>query len=409
MQLFKLSWRNIWRNRRRALITIASVFFAVFFCTLMLSFQSGVWEKMIDNTLRTQTGHIQIHGKGYWNDRSIDNFMMLSDSVISSLKTIPNVTNVSPRIETFAMASFGMLSRGISVIGISPKREAEKSNLPIRLVQGEYLSETDDGVLVGEGLCRYLRVGLGDTLAFLGQGWRGSTAVGLYPIRGILRMPLTDMDNGLAYMSLSAAQEFIDMPNGYSGILIALNNDRRLNQTMEEVKAKLDTPTSKLSDFEVLSWHYTMKDLLRSAEADKAFSKIILFILYLIVGFGILGTVIMMTNERKREFAILISLGMKRGLLQLVFTIELLLMALCGVLASLVLTIPFVWWFHTHPIQLTGNMAKMYADYGMEPVMPMSADPAIFWTQIVIIFVMACITLIYPYYVIRKLKITAKE
>ena len=408
MQLFKLSWRNIWRNRRRALITIASVFFAVFFCTLMFSFQSGMWEKMIDNTLRTQTGHIQIHGKDYWNDRSIDNFMMLSDTVIAALKTLDNVTNVSPRIETFAMASFGMLSRGIGVIGISPAREAEKSNLPIRLVQGEYLSETDDGILVGEGFCRYLRVGLGDTIALLGQGFRGSTAVGLFPIRGILRLPLTDMDNGLAYMSLSAAQEFIDMPDGYSGILIALKNDGRLNQTIEEVKAKLDA-NATFSDYEVFSWHYTMKDLLRTAEVDKAFAKIILFILYLIVGFGILGTVIMMTNERRREFAILISLGMQRGLLRLVITVELLLMALCGALSSLVLTIPIVWWFHTHPIRLGGDMAQMFADYGMEPVMPMSADPMIFWMQIVIVFAIACVTLIYPYYVIGKLKVTAKE
>jgi ABC-type lipoprotein release transport system permease subunit len=306
------------------------------------------------------------------------------------------------------MASYGMLSKGISVIGISPESEAEKSNLPIRLVQGVYLSETDDGILVGEGFCRYLRVNLGDTIALLGQGFRGSTAVGLFPIRGILKLPLTDMDNGLAYISLPAAQDFIDMPDGYSGVLIALKNAGRLNQTVDEVKTELIINAAH-SDYEVFSWHYTMKDLLRTAEMDKAFSKIILFILYLIVGFGILGTVIMMTNERRREFGILISLGMHRGLLKLVITVELLLMASCGALSSLMLTIPIVWWFHTHPIRLSGDMAAMYADYGMEPVMPMSSDPIIFLIQITIVFVLACITLIYPYSVIGKLKVTAKE
>ncbi|MDR2815604.1 MAG: hypothetical protein LBB62_02740, partial [Proteiniphilum sp.] len=128
--MIKLAWRNIWRNRRRAIITMASIFFAVFFCTVMTCQIEGVWEQVIDNTLRTQTGHIQIHGKGYWDDKVVDNFMTMDAETLSRLAHIDNVANVSPRVETFAMASFGTVSKGIAVTGVSPEAEAGKSNLP---------------------------------------------------------------------------------------------------------------------------------------------------------------------------------------------------------------------------------------------------------------------------------------
>jgi ABC-type lipoprotein release transport system permease subunit len=152
-----------------------------------------------------------------------------------------------------------------------------------------------------------------------------------------------------------------------------------------------------------------MQDLLRTSESDKAFAKLMLIILYILVGFGILGTVIMMTNERKHEFAVMLSLGMRRGRLKRLFTIELLLMAAIGVIASLALSIPTVWWFNVHPIRLTGEMAQSYADWGMEPLLPMSTDPAIFTTQIIAIFLLTCLTLIYPYRIISRLKITANR
>ncbi|MDR1525072.1 MAG: ABC transporter permease [Tannerella sp.] len=400
----KLCWRNIWRNRRRAFITIASVFFAVFFCTINTCWMEGMWDKMIENTLRTQTGHIQIHLKGYWDDKIIDNFMTVDGETIACLGEINHIENVSPRIETFAMASFGAVSKGIALVGISPAKEAGKSNLPARLVAGEYLSETDDGILIGEGLGKYLKAGVGDTLAFIGQGYHGVSAAGLFPIRGILELLTPEMDNGFAYMTLPSAQQFIDMPDGYSGILIALDDNDLLDGTIEAVRQAVDTQA-----LDVLPWHFTMERLLQTAESDKVFNKLIMYILYLIVAFGILGTVIMMTNERKREFCVLISLGMGRLKLTSVVAMELLIMTLSGMALALLVTIPVAYWFALHPIELGGEMAAVYASYGMEPLMPLSTDAVHFVKQALIVFVLTCLTMIYPVRVIKRLKITDKQ
>ena len=424
MNILKLAWRNIGRNRRRALITMASVFFAVFFCIIMQGFQTGAWEGMVDNMLRAQSGHIQIHAQGYWDDKTVENFMFMDATTLSQLENIENIENVSPRLETFAMASFETVSKGIAIIGVSPAKEASKSNMPSRIVQGNYLSETDDGILIGEGLSKYLRVQVGDTIALIGQGYHGASAAALFPVRGILKLMTDEMDNGMAYISISAAQHFIDMPDGYSGILITLKDDKLLEKTMEAVSSQLSiirrgvshTPISanQLSDlnnenyYAVYSWHFTMERLLQTAASDKAFVYVIMLIMYVIVGFGILGTVIMMTNERKREFCMMISLGMSRRRLSAVVAIELTMMSFVGVALALAVSLPTGLWFAAHPIPMGGEMADMYTAFGMEPHLPMSVNPAIFIEQMCCILVIALLTVIYPVHRLMRLKITTK-
>ena len=416
MKLCKLIWRNIWRNKRRTIITMASVFFAVFFCVVMNSFNEGTWERMIDNMLRTQTGHIQIHGKEYWDDKIIDNFMFMDATTIAQLENIDNIENVSPRVETFAMAAWGSVSKGVAVMSVSPEKEAEKSNLPSRIVSGNYLTENDDGILIGEGLSKYFKATVGDTLALIGQGYHGTSAAQLFPIRGILKMMTPEMDNGLSYITLPSAQQFIDMPDGYSGVLISVKDGKRLNETMKVISYQLSIAkklNSKLyplnsNNYEVYSWHFTMERLLQTAQSDKAFSIIIMLIMYIIVGFGILGTIIMMTNERKREFCIMISLGMPRVRLAGVVAMELLFMSLLGVALAFAITLPLTHWFAAHPIEMSGNYAEMFAQYGMEPFLPMSVETSIFTDQIITIFVIALLAVIYPVNKILKLKITTK-
>jgi len=397
--VLRLAWRNLWRNRRRALITIASVFFAVFFCLLLLGLQNDSWQRMADNTLNTQAGHIQIHAKEYWEDKTIEHFMSMDAATLAKLENLPHVTNVSPRLETFAMAASNTLSKGVAVLGVSPTKEAQKSALPSRLIKGEYLSENDEGILIGEALSQYLKVDVGDSLALIGQGYQGASAVGLFPIRGIAKLMLPEMDKGLVYLSLPAAQQFIDMPNGYSGVLISIKDNKHLDKVMQEVQQNVD-----VQKLDVYSWHFTMERLLKQAKTDKAFSKLTAFIMYILVGFGILGTVIMLTNERRREFCVLVSLGMSRLKLSAVVVLELLLMSFMGVALGLVASLLTGQWFSANPIKLSGEMAQLLLEVGMEPLLGVS----MFWTdfgeQALAIFVMVALATTYPVRKILKLK-----
>ena len=403
--MIKLAWRNIWRNARRAKITMASVFFALFFCTIMNSVVNGLWEKMRDDALRTQTGHIQIHQTGYWGDKTIDNFMTMDAATIRKLEALDNIQNVSPRIALAAMASCGTQSKGVAIIGISPQKEKQKSNLPIRVVAGGYLSPNDDGVLIGQGLAVYLNVNVGDTLVLIGQGYHGASAAGLYPVRGLLHLPAIEMEHGLVYMTLPSAQTFIDMPDGYSGILISIEKESGLDAAIAACEAVVNGDT-EAGPYEVLPWQVTMKELLNTSASHKGLVKMIMFILYLIVGFGILGTVIMMTNERKREFSVMISLGMSRRRLKMVTLMELIMLTATGVALAIAVTVPLTYHFSRHPIPLTGNIAQAYTELGMEAVLITTCQTGVFITQAATILFFAGLTFIYPIRKIGTLKIT---
>ena len=102
---FTLAWRNIWRNKRRSLITIASITFAVLLACVMRSMQLGSYDRMIETAARFFTGYIQVHDKGYWEDKTIDNSFSYDQGLLDSVASVPGVLEVVPRVESFALAS----------------------------------------------------------------------------------------------------------------------------------------------------------------------------------------------------------------------------------------------------------------------------------------------------------------
>lgn len=399
--MVKLAWRNIWRNKRRSLITIASVFFAFFFCVLLISMQSGAWGRMIENILRTQVGHIQVHQKGYFDDQVIDNLMTMDESKISEIEQLKNVAYISPRLETFAMASYGNSNKAVALVGIDPARENRMSHLSDRVVSGNYLTPEDsNGILVGKKLSEYLQIQSGDTVALISQGYHGASANGLFIVRGIVSLVTPEMDQNFIYTTIPAAQEFVGLENGFSALLITLDNENRLSQSLKEISDHLDTDT-----YEVLSWKTSMKKLLDQAASDEIFTQIMMFILYMIVGFGILSTVIMMTNERRHEFGVVIALGMQHRKLATTMVLEMLIMIFIGIVASLLVTIPIIQYFHLNPIPMSGELKDAMAGYGMEAVFPFNNSPLLFIKQMLVVMIITIVVTIYPVRYIFKLNV----
>jgi ABC-type lipoprotein release transport system permease subunit len=398
-EYLKIAWRNLWRNRRRSLITISSVLFAVFLALLMRSMQLGTYDYMIESAVKNSTGYVQLHQAGYWDDKSIDNTMVFPADLDSRIRQTEYVTEVIPRLESFALISSGQQAKGVAVIGTDPETEDRVSGLQKRLIVGEFLQKGGSGLLVAEGLAQYLKVGVGDSLVLLGQGYHGVTAAGEYPVLGIIGFVQPDMNNQLVYMDLLQAQDFYSSPGRLTSVSVMLSNPDRMHH-VQRTLSEIDP-----ANLEVMTWKELLKELVQYIEGDNISGLFMLSILYLVVGFGILGTVLMMTMERRKEFGIMVAVGMKRYKLSLIILMESLILGITGVVAGIALSLPFVTWFHFHPIRLTGDMAEAVLEYNMDPIMPFALEPGFFISQGIVVLGITLLALLYPVMSISKLTI----
>ncbi len=393
-----LAWRNLWRNKRRTVIAGASVLFAVLLAAVMSSMGAGSHEYMIQSAVGFYTGHIQIHGVDYWEKRSLDQSILLDPAMLDSLRSVPHVVHVVPRLETAALISHGNATRVSPVIGVDPGPEDAMTGLGKRIIRGSPLAQWTSGALLAEGLARLLGVDVGDSVVVYGQGYQGVTAAAMVRVAGIVRFPVPDLNNAMFYLPLGRAQDLLSAPGRVTAIALLVESD----DDVDQVAATVRTMTG--AGAEVMTWRQMLPELLQAIQADNGGTIIMLLILYVVIGFGIFGTVMMMTAERTREFGITIALGMKRWRLMAITMLEALMVSMMGACAGILVAIPAILYFFYHPIWLGGDYAKAMLAYGMEPIVPFSVDPMVFLIQGIVVFFMGAVSGLYPLFVLRRLE-----
>jgi len=398
MMYLTLSWRNLWRNKKRTVIAAASVFFAVLLALVMRSGQTGSYAYMIDSSASQFTGYLQIQAAGYWEDRSLDRSIVIGSGQRKRIEAIPYITAFTPRLEAYALVSFGTATRVGQVIGIDPAAENAMTGLEKRLARGAYLSPEGPGALVAQGLSEVLKIGVGDDLVIYGQGYHGQLAAAKVPVAGVVKLPFSDMNNSLVYLSLKEAQDVFSTGDRMTSAALMVDGIRHLASVTDAVRGQLE------DGLVVMTWDEMMPDLVQNIELDNASGIVMLIILYIVIAFGVFGTVMMMTSERGREFGILISVGMKRTRLVLVTTLETIFISFLGVAAGILAGIPIIYYLHFHPLHMTGDAAAAFEAIGVEPIMNFAVDPGIFLTQSVVVLVIALATALYPVVFIGRLR-----
>jgi len=393
-----LAWRNIWRNKRRTIIAASSIFFAILLAIFTRALQFGIYDHMIDSAVRMYTGYLQIHGKGYWEERTLEKSIEADDKLINQIEKIPFVEIAVPRLENYMLVSSREITKVASVIGIDPERENKMTGLKNKLIAGRYLNDNDQGILIAEGLARLIKVNIGDSVILYGQGIFGITTATVCPVIGVIKFALPDLNNSFIYMPIKFGQNLFSMESKITTISLMLINPRKINEVQSELNKLLN------EKFEVMRWEEMMPELVQGIQLDNVSGLIMLLILYIVIAFGIFGTVMMMTAERTKEFGILISIGVKKSKLILITTIETIFIALLGGISGVLISIPLVIYFHNNPIRYSGELEEISLKFGVEPVLPLSTDLSIFLSQTFLVIIIALVSSLYPLNYIRKIK-----
>ena len=380
--LIKMAWRNLWRNRRRTLITTASIVFSVLFACFMRSMQEGTYDRMIDNVVKFYSGYLQVQHHAYWDEKTLENSLSEDPRLTQTIEAIDDVLLVTPRLESFALSAHQDNSRPVFVMGILPRREERIIRLSHKITSGELLSDDDPDAMISEGLARFLKLSVGDTLVMISQGYHGVSAAAKFAVKAIFSHPAPDLNNNMVFLSLPAAQNFYSAYDRYTSEVIMVRDHYKVEPVRRAIAGLLPP------DLRVMTWDEMQPELLNMIEADRAGGIVMMLILYLVIGFGIFGTVMMMLYERKREFGVINAIGMQKSKINRVVFTETILLGFLGALIGIFVTVPFIFYFYRNPIPLTGDMAEAMLEYGIEPFMFFSIQPMLFVNQALIVFIL---------------------
>jgi len=398
--LIKLAWRNIWRNKRRSILTLAAVIFAVFMAIGMRGIQLGTYALNIKTAVELFSGYMQVQSKGYNDTPKLSLCFKENKDLTSALKNTKGIQNYSSRIYADGLISFKDNSRGVAIFGIEPDKEKNVTTFVENVDKGRFFnSDSSNEIVVGSQLLENLNAKIGDEIVLLAQGYDGSLGNQKYKIVGTVRLGVQELESTVVFMGLKSAQYLLAMRNKVNVIAVKaddLNNLKEIENNLAE----------KISDknLVVLPWNKVNPELQQAIQLDNVSGILFLGILIVIVAFGILNTVLMSVTERFREFGVILSIGMPQKKLTYLVYIETMFIAIIGLIFGNLMGYFVNYYLILHPIVFGGELKQLYELYHFLPELRSSLQVSIFIYVSLSIIGISILSCLYPAYKVYKLE-----
>lgn len=331
IQLFKMAFRDLGRNRRRSFFSALAVGMGLALLLLVAAFIQGEFSSTIDSTIRLQSGHLQVRAKSYDESKTSlkwEDLIENPDQVAARVASLAPVKVSTPRLYASGFVSTVDESSGVRIFGIDPQSAA---NDPYRdgMVSGSFLTADDrEGLLIGQTLADKLGLKIGDQISLSVNTSNGDVDEQPFTIRGIYSTQIGGFDGITVFLPLAKAQTITQTENHASTIFVLLKD----NAQTDAVVVALQSP-----DYQVLSWQKMNEIILQTETMANSYISLMYLIVLAITASVIINTLIMSVYERTREIGILSAIGMKGSRILGLFLAESSLLAVGGVILGLIL------------------------------------------------------------------------
>lgn len=398
MIFWKIASRNLWRNARRSLITVATIAIGLAGVTFIWGYIDGTNRQMVTNITRYLSGDLQIQGRGYLDEMSFDTFLEDGRAVEALLRDDPRVEHVTPRIVFPLLVSSRTKSRGILAMGIDPAGEPGVTTLHRTVAAGRFLAPGDTtGVLMGRELAESLKVGLGEEVVLLSETAYGTLGATKQPVIGLLDTGTKDVDLSLVFLPLVAMQELLQVEDRVSTFALTVREQQELAGLTARLEAALG------DRIELLTWQRLMPSMVEEIRFHEALGYFILAVVFVVVGAGIVSTIFMGVWERGREFGIMRALGTARGQIVRVVAYESLLLGVAGTMVGSLLGLLVTGYYGRRGIDLSAYAQSMKTMAGLSPVVFPRIDAAHLGFVVAMIFTVSALAALYPAFIATRL------
>lgn len=321
----KLGLRNLTRNRWRSGLTLAAVAVAVGLMVWTLAMYEGWINQMVRGATAVETGQVEVHTAGYVESPRIYRAFAPDSGMLRRIMAVGNVRAISPRVKAVGLIGNEQRSQVVQIKGVDPQLEAAATPIRDAIVAGRWLSDdpapypAPREVVLGKGVAQQLGVGPGDTLVVFLEAADGSLGNDLLQVVGVVRTANTQVDRMAAYLHLKDAQYLTALGDQVQELAIRTTNVDDAEATADSIATAIDafagTPGKDAalpdSSLVVQSWQQLMPSVYEMILLFRRSYWFMYLLIYLVAAVGILNTQRMSAAERKREFGVMMAIGMR--------------------------------------------------------------------------------------------------
>lgn len=353
--IFIIAWRNVWRNKLRSSIVIASIILGIWSGLFIMAMTAGLNDQRLENSINTYLSNIQIHNTGFQENFDKKDTIVGSKFLFNEIDTLRHVLAYSKRLILQGMASTAHGNYGVKIMGIFPEDEKNVTNISDELIQGTYLYKLKKNpIVIGKKLADKLGAKINSKLILNFQDSSNNTIYTSFRVEGIFKTINSSFDEGNVFVKYNDLAPLVGLMGKYHEIAILCDN---INAT-EAVKHQITTPNL------VESWDELAPELGYAQKTMSSFIYIFMGIILMALAFGIVNTMLMAILERRRELGMLLSVGMDKRKVFTMIILETLFLAIVAAPIGILLSFWAIEYFGVHGIDLSA-VAQGLESWGM--------------------------------------------
>jgi putative ABC transport system permease protein len=389
MKILRMAWRNVWRSRRRSLVTISAMTLALSVMVLYSAMVEGYMLGMEHNLLALELGDVQIHHPDFRDDPSLYSSVDDPDSILGGLERLGYPA--SPRLLGGALVAARRTSAGALLHGLEVGLDAEVSEIGQHVAKGRWLSMDDPGgVVIGRRLAHALDVEAGDELILLGQAYDGSMANDLFEVRGILLGISDGTDRAGIFMNASAFRAFFAFPGGAHQIIV------RRPSPQHDLEAMVADVARVAQGSQVETWRQIVPVLASMLDSTRGLMVFVFLIIYVAIGILILNAMLMAVFERIREIGVLKALGVTPFQVLSLISLEAGIQTIIAISAGLAIAAPGLVYLRDVGIDMGSLGGISMMGVAFDPIWRAVITPASFSQPLITLVFIVTLAILYP-------------
>jgi ABC-type lipoprotein release transport system permease subunit len=386
-----IAWRNVQANKKRSAVTIILIMVTTALLVYSSAFMDGSHRKMIQTAVEIYPGYLQITHQDFRENPSYDNLIFDVDKIDRLLTGSAGVAAHGARFESFVLFAAQEKAIGAMFTGIEPDKETSLSHLESSLVRGRYLAKNDTNSLyLGHDLAKRLKVDVGDSLAFIGNGADYAFAADKVTVVGIFKTGLFDFDASASFVNKAYFDTVMASENIATHFVVLPQHP----EEVEELAALLNQGLA--SDYRAMGWQQSMSGLVEAMEVDSVFGYITLGIIFIVIFFVIMIYTLLNVFSRVREIGIQRAIGTTPRQILAMLLGESAILGLAGVLLGGLLGGAVAYYFYLFPMEFP-SYEEQFKQYGLAVTsMPCAFEVPTILRDMGIMFLLSMLSTLYP-------------